>query len=561
MFKAGKLCYFGSRVRFLFGSFLTSVIFIFLWILFPGAASHFVKAAPLLIVSFDGFRWDYLSRTATPNFDHVIETGVYASKGLSNVFTTSTLTNHWSIVTGLYAESHGIIDNIMYDPELNETYVPLYKDKYAINNPKFYDTGAEPIWVTNQLQKAHGRSGSVMWWGAENVIKSTRPTYHMPFSYTTSYTFRIDTMINWFTSRYPINLGLLYFNEPDHTAHACGPESENVTMQIAYADNMTGYLFKRLKEEHLYGHINVIITSDHGFTSTSRKRLIHLDDIVDPSLYRAVHYSPVATLIPNEGQENFVYEKLKEAEATNNYRVFKKADIPDDLHYKHNKRVTPIVAIANLSYSFISRMSDDEFKPGQENFVYEKLKEAEATNNYRVFKKADIPDDLHYKHNKRVTPIVAIANLSYSFISRMSDDEFKPGGTHGYDNKEQAMHPFFMATGPAFKSGFQVETFQSVDLYPLMCHLLDLEPAPNNGSMKIVSRLLREEHETTMVTLVTYLICLIVIATFGGVFSVAACRNRRYLKRTSRPINVSEILSGHNGAHIGLLSGDEDDEF
>ena len=291
----------GSKFRYLFGGFLTSIIFLS-WALFPRTASHFVKAYPLLIVSFDGFRWDYLKRTATPNFDDIIKTGVHAYKGLTNVFTTSTLTNHWSIVTGLYAESHGIVENDMYDPELNKTYVPLYKDKYAKNDPRFYDTGVEPIWVTNQLQNTHGRSGSIMWWGAENVIKSTRPTHHMPWDLKTDYKFRIDTMIKWFTSEYPINLGLLYFNEPDHTAHACGPASENVTKLIGYADELTGYLINRLKEKNLFGHINVIITSDHGFAPTSKNQLIHLDDIVDPSLYRVVHYSPVLSLIPLEGK-------------------------------------------------------------------------------------------------------------------------------------------------------------------------------------------------------------------------------------------------------------------
>ncbi|RUS90762.1 hypothetical protein EGW08_001473 [Elysia chlorotica] len=488
----------GPKFRCLIGGFLTSLV-ILSWTIFPKTASHFVKASPLLIVSFDGFRWDYLSRTATPNFDHIIKTGVHAQKGLTNVFTTSTLTNHWSIVTGLYAESHGIIENDMYDPELNKTYVPLYKDKYARNDPRFYDTGVEPIWVTNQLQNTHGRSGSIMWWGAENVIKSTRPTHHMPYSLERNYKFRVDTIIKWFTDEYPINLGLLYFNEPDHTAHMCGPESENVTKLIEYADEITGYLFEKLKEKNLFGHINVIITSDHGFASTSKKRLIHLDKFVDRNLYQVVHYSPVLSLIPVTGYETTVYNKLKEASKTQNFTVY----------YKN-----------------------------------------------------EIPERLHYKNNKRVTPIIAIADMTYSFISNMSDDAFELAGTHGYDNKERAMRPFFMATGPSFKSGFQVDTFNSVDLYPLMCHLLDLHPAPNNGSMNVVSLLLKgEEHETTFITLVTYIVSLVIIATFGGVFAVGACRNRRYLKRTARPINVSEILGGNNGAHIGLLSGDEEDEF
>lgn len=286
--------------RFLLGWTFLTIAGIFYCL--PQVFTHEKVSRKLLIVSFDGFRWDYLNRTDTPVFDDMISRGVHATRGLKNIFTTSTLTNHFSIVTGLYAESHSIIDNKMYDPVINSTYEPLYVNKSAINDPRFYDTGVEPIWVTNQLQNENGRSGSIMWWGAENVIKGIRPTYHMPFDLHVDYKFRINTMVQWLSSvPYPINLGLMYFSEPDHTAHATGPDSENVTRLIEYADHLTGYLLEQLKKVNLLDNMNIIITSDHGFASVSKTRLINLDDFVDPSLYTIVNYSPVATIIPNPG--------------------------------------------------------------------------------------------------------------------------------------------------------------------------------------------------------------------------------------------------------------------
>ena len=67
------------------------------------------------------------------------------------------------------------------------------------------------------------------------------------------------------------------------------------------------------------------------------------------------------------------------------------------------------------------------------------------------------------------------------------------GGEHGYNNSMQSMHPFFVAMGPSFKSAYSVETFNTVDLYPLMCLLLGIPAAPNNGSLEIVKTLLKDE--------------------------------------------------------------------
>lgn len=63
-------------------------------------------------------------------------------------------------------------------------------------------------------------------------------------------------------------------------------------------------------------------------------------------------------------------------------------------------------------------------------------------------------------------------------------------GNHGYDNALAEMHPIFLAHGPAFKKNFTKEAMNSTDLYPLLCHLLNITSMPHNGSLKNVRDLL-----------------------------------------------------------------------
>ncbi|XP_005103204.1 ectonucleotide pyrophosphatase/phosphodiesterase family member 5 [Aplysia californica] len=465
---------------------------------------------PLLLISFDGFKWDYIERANAnlKSFERFKSEGVYARNGLKNVFVTSTLPNHWTLVTGLFPENHGILNNHFKDPKIEKKFVPKYKDPYYRNDPAYYDDGGEPIWVTNELQSKHGRSGTVMWFGAENPVKSYRPSLHMPYDDKVSFEKRIDTIVDWFTlPHHPINLGLVYFQEPDSTAHKAGPESENVTRMISRINDIIDHLFTRLEEKDILDDINIIITSDHGFTNVSRQKLIELDAIVEPTLYELVTESPVASIYPHEGQFDNVFEKLNDA-----------ATRPD--------------------------------------------------SHFTVYKKDTIPERYHYKHNARVPPIVAVADLHYSFIANKTADEFIIKGDHGYDNEFQEMHPFFMAMGPSFKAGVSVETFPIVDVYPLLCHLLHLHPASNNGSLSTVAQFLHDEHENSMWTFGTYILVLIVIASVGGVFSVAACRQHRYLKRKISQLRLSPLqttikysIPPKGDAKTRLLSDDDDDDF
>ncbi|KAG7249374.1 hypothetical protein CRUP_017236 [Coryphaenoides rupestris] len=99
-----------------------------------------------------------------------------------------------------------------------------------------------------------------------------------------------------------------------------------------------------------------------------------------------------------------------------------------------------------------------------------------------AYRKEGIPERLHYRDNPRVQPIILLADEGWMIIRRGTSCP-RVMGNHGYDNALPSMHPFLAASGPGFQRGYRTTGLRSVDVYPLMCHLLGVAPAPNNGSL------------------------------------------------------------------------------
>lgn len=270
----------------------------------PSAVSLHPDQPKVLLVSFDGFRWDYIYKVSTPNFHYAMENGVHV-KQLTNVFITKTYPNHYTMVTGLYAESHGIVANEMYDPILNETFSLNNMDIHSsiresgIYNSKFWEE-ASPIWVTNQME-GH-KTGAAMWPGTDVKIHGVFPTYYMPYNESVSFEDRVARFIDWFKLEEPINFGLLYWEQPDEMGHVLGPENPLMGPIISDIDKKLGYLMFELEKAKLWNVINVIITSDHGMSQSSSERLIELDQYVNRELYQVIDHSPAVAILPKEGR-------------------------------------------------------------------------------------------------------------------------------------------------------------------------------------------------------------------------------------------------------------------
>ncbi|XP_053396053.1 ectonucleotide pyrophosphatase/phosphodiesterase family member 5-like [Mercenaria mercenaria] len=469
----------------------------------------------LLLISMDGFRYDYLDLIPpdeTENFQYMINNGVKA-KSVMNVFPTVTYPNHYTLITGMYPESHGIVHNRFYDAYWKEYY--MYNNTRDNIDPFWYDVGAEPIYVTNKKAGTSRNSGSVVWPTGIGKVKGIGPDRVIPGANAftqINFTERVETLIEWFTDKTaPINLGLLYFPEPDEIAHETGAGSVNVTDFIkGELNNVLGYLFKRLKEVNLFEEMNIILTADHGFANYTKDKAVLLCDYLNSSWYKT-------------GAENF---------GSNGNHITVNVFPEED----HEENI--LKALHNVT-------SLKVYKKGDKDLVY-----------------------LHYNSSVRIAPIVLTGSEEgvAIFPDAASRDTFANVGVHGYNpNIVPNVRPFFLAVGPAFKKGHVSEQFNSVDIYPLMCHILGIEPAPNNGSFENVKGLLREKSITDAVTItgISFLIIVGLSVTLAGIYAICACHNARNKPRLLLHGNnrASGVTSLRSPTHHLLNSDEDDDEF
>ncbi len=309
-------------------------------------------APKLLLVSFDGFRYDYLSKTETPHFDSLLVEGVQA-EGLIPVFPSKTFPNHYSIVTGLYPENSGLIANTMYDPQWDAWYE--IRDREAVENPRWY--GGEPIW--NTAEKQGLKTGTMFWVGSEAPIQEMRPTYWKVYDGDMPGKARIDTVVKWFS--YPgekaIDLGTLYFELVDDAGHWYGPESDSLIAAVQKADSLVGYLKQQLRKAGVWENLNLMIVSDHGMAELSGDKIIELDSIIDMEDVEFVLWNPMTMIQPVEGKTEEVYKQLQDA--AENYRVYTKENLPKRYHLDESRRLTDIIMVAEIPYTILSK----EYKP------------------------------------------------------------------------------------------------------------------------------------------------------------------------------------------------------
>lgn len=192
------------------------------------------------------------------------------------------------MVTGLYEETHGIIHNEMYDPNLNDTF-ENWIDTGAVNakDHKWYGQNpiTEPIWITNQ-KSGDGRRSAASWVGS-GVEFDGQTAINIPYNSSKPYNELIDQFIGMLTGDEAINFGAMYFDEPDTTGHKYGPYSKEMEQKLYELDKTLGYLIEQLQSHHLYDKLNLIVTSDHGMEQVSEDKTITLSEHIDIGLFKA----------------------------------------------------------------------------------------------------------------------------------------------------------------------------------------------------------------------------------------------------------------------------------
>jgi predicted AlkP superfamily pyrophosphatase or phosphodiesterase len=385
-------------------------------------------AGTVILISLDGFRWDYFDKAPTPHLHALIARGVKADNLIPS-FPSKTFPNHYTVVTGLYPGHHGILANNIRDPATGRTF-GLAK-RAEIRDAMWW--GGEPIWVG--AQRAGRHTAPLFWPGAEAPIGGIRPTYGTQAYNDGRMTAaaRIDQVLAWLDlppAKRPTFL-TLYFEETDDAGHDHGPDSEETRRAIQRADGYIGRLVAGLTQRHLLDRVNIVVVSDHGMSSTNTERVIALDDYIRLSDVDIVDINPTLALAPKPGKDEAVYRAL--AKAHPRLKVYRRRDTPAHWHYRDHPRIPPIVGVADEGWQVLRRQT-----------LLEMIKTLVGGR-----------------------------------------------GTHGYDPQAMSMRAIFVAAGPAFKQGLRVPAFENVHVYHVLARVLGVPAAKNDGRADVARRILR----------------------------------------------------------------------
>ena len=365
----------------------------------------------VILISFDGFRYDYTDRVETPNFDYLEKWGVKA-KSLKPIFPSFTFPNHYSIATGCYANKHGILGN-EFKTGLGRY---SYKNKNTVQDAKWY--GAEPIWVT--AEKNGIITATYFWVGSEAPIGGYYPTYYKNYQNGIDPKKKVDQAINWL--ELPVNerprLICLYFNEPDHAGHIFGANSKEVNEQIKESDNILGYLLRSLTKLDIYNRTNILIVSDHGMVDVSKEKVINIDDF------------NISGIIDGKGPVMNVITQDESIITIPNVKVVSSLE-NNNLNY--NNPIYDFLLIADEGWMMYTNDHLEEY-----------------------------------------------------------DGKLPIKGMHGYNPDNMNMHAIFYAYGPRFKKAMEIDTFELIHIYPILCELLEISPYKDiDGRLEVLKPILK----------------------------------------------------------------------
>ncbi len=379
--------------------------------LFSNGTSTF--APTTILISLDGFRADFLTRGVTPTLNQFIAEGV-SPKYMMPSFPSVTFPNHYTLVTGLYPESHGVVGNTFWDPDLEAEF--HYTDPARSMQPKWW-AGGEPLWVTAEKQDV--KAAIHMWPGSEAGVEYGA-TYVDKFNGSEVLSRKTERILglldlpsieNELVPKLRPQFIAAYVPNVDHMGHKYGPNSTEIWDTISSVDVMLHDIFMGLEERNLTSLVNVVVVSDHGMATTSTDRLIQLDDLIDLNLVEHIDGWPLYGLRPKDPIDlRGLYDRLLvESQSSGNFEVYLKENMPERYHFSRNDRIAPLWMIPNTGWAIVHKEDFD-------------VKEAKAKG-----------------------------------------ETYHPKGLHGYDHEHPLMRAIFVARGPAFphQPNSKLENFRS----------------------------------------------------------------------------------------------------
>lgn len=382
----------------------------------------------VILISLDGFRYDYVDKFDTPELKQLARTGVRA-KWMIPSFPTKTFPNHYTIATGLYPEHHGIVDNNVWG--FGTTFT--IGDRTKVQDGRWWL--GEPIWVT--AQKQGQIAASYFYVGSEAPVMGVHPKYWRSYNGKVPPQMRVDGVLSWLDL--PVKerptLITMYFSDTDDAGHEFGPDAEETRYAALNDDDYIARLVRGLARRGIADKVNIIVVSDHGMAAVDLRKVAFIDDFIDikNDTDRILYTNEINQIFPKEGKLDYVYAQLKKMPFAT---CWKKGELPERLHYNDGERIAPIVCSTEIGH-------------------------------------------------------VVTTHARYANSTKDMADLERPRGGHGYDNRYQEMGALFIAHGPAFKRGYVAEPFANIEVYNIMCKILGLKPAPNDGDLKDVRKMLR----------------------------------------------------------------------
>ncbi len=389
----------------------------------PASSSSTQSSAaerPLVIlVSIDGFRPDYLARDETPVLSRLAAEG--ATGPMEPSFPSKTFPNHYTIVTGLRPDHHGIVNNNMVDPTIPGVAFSL-GNVAAVTDRRWWDDG-EPIWVT--AEKAGLTSAAMFWPGSEADVRGVRPSLFAKFDQGMPGDARVDQLLSWLDlpkdgpkgDRRP-DIATLYFDIVDTAGHRHGPTSPEVDEALVSVDASMARLLAGLEARGLRGKTVLIVVSDHGMAATSPERVARLGPLASSRDTADVLYTgPIASVEPVAGHE---------------------AEVEAEVLAPHD--------------------------------------------HMQCWRKADIPARFEFGTHRRVPSLFCLAEDGWEILKADAVFRGQGGGDHGYDNAAPDMQAIFIANGPGVRRGAEIIGLRNVDVHALLGRLLNIPLPADDGN-------------------------------------------------------------------------------
>ena len=324
---------------------LRAVPALLLLLLAPAAA---MAREPVILVSIDGFRADYMGQGATPVLDRLAASGVRA-EGLRPSFPSLTFPNHYTLVTGLRPDRHGMVDNVMRDAR--RPGVTYSMSNRSETNDRFWWDDAEPVWVT--AEKAGLRTATLFWPGSESDIRGVRPGTWLTYDKSMAAEARVTRLLDWMgrpADQRPA-FATLYFDDVDTAGHQHGPAAPETRAAVERIDRAIGTLVEGL--ERLGLPVNLVVVADHGMRATSPDQVIEVETLVPPGAIDLVTQGSAAGFAALPGREAEVRKALQQRHP--NAECWARSEIPERLHYGSHPRVPPYLCLARPGWLILSR--------------------------------------------------------------------------------------------------------------------------------------------------------------------------------------------------------------